>query len=195
MVEQAASVELVESVALAASVELEAGIARPRCPRVVADAATGNTIQPIAAGPLIEIERPRTDLEVPLAATPSPTDRPVPGNKLEGRAAICRATAAHEPEQATGPVAQGVATGLPAAAEPTALEVVICRAAVGEIGTHSAGGRAATADRALAPTAVAAHPAWDLEAAGVGVEGVEVEGVAAEGRRHGLRNANDRSTE
>jgi hypothetical protein len=62
---------------------------------------------------------------------------------------------------------------------------VICRAAVAETVTHSAGGRAATADRALAPTAVAAHPAWDLEVAGVGVEGVEVEVVAAEGRRHG----------
>jgi hypothetical protein len=118
--ESAASVELVESVALVGSVELVAGIARPRCPLVVADAATGNTIQPIAAGPLIETEQPRTDLEAPRAAIPSPTDRPVPGNKLEGRVAIFRATAADEPEQATGLVPQGAATGLVAEAAPTA---------------------------------------------------------------------------
>lgn len=109
-----APVELAERAAL---LELVAGIARPRCPRVVADAGTGNTIQHTAAEPRIETERPRTDLEVPRAATPSPTDRPAPGNKLEGREAICKATAAEHPLQATGPVALAVPTGLEAEAE------------------------------------------------------------------------------
>ena len=96
---------------------LVAGIARPRCPRVVADAATGNTIQHTAVEPLIETERPRTDLEVPRAAIPSPIARRALGNKLGDRAAICRATGAEEPLRATGLVARGVATGLAAEAE------------------------------------------------------------------------------
>ncbi len=44
----------------------------------------------------------------------------------------------------------------------------------------------ATTDRALAPTAVAVRPAWDLE---VEVGGVEVEAVVGEGRRTRLREA------
>ena len=121
--ELAVSVELAESVewaALAVSValvELAAGIARPRCPRVVADAATGNTIQHTAVEHLIETERPQTDLEVPLAATPSPTARLVPGNKLDGRAAICRATAAEGQLQAIGLVVRAIVAGVAGAAE------------------------------------------------------------------------------
>ena len=99
----------------------------PRLSRlaVVATAAEmraidGNTTQNTGVGLRIETERPRTDLEAPRAVTPSPTVRPVPGNKLEGRAAISRATAAEGPLQATGPVAQRVATGLAAEAERTA---------------------------------------------------------------------------
>lgn len=106
--------------------EQVARIAHPRCRRVVGHAGTGNIIRHTAAAPLIETERPRTDLEVPLAATPSPTDRPARGNKLEGREVICRATAAEEPPEATGLAAlglatgQGVATGLAAEAEQIA---------------------------------------------------------------------------
>jgi hypothetical protein len=100
--------------------ELVAEIARPPYPRVVADVATGNTIQHTAVGLLIETERPRTDLEVPRAATPSPTDRPAPDNKSEGREAICRAIAARDPLQATGLVGLAVATGPVAEAEPIA---------------------------------------------------------------------------
>ena len=79
-------------------------------------AIVGNTIRNTAAELRIETEPPQTDSEAARAATPSPADRSVPGNKLEGRAAICRATAAEEQLQATGPVAQRVATELAAVA-------------------------------------------------------------------------------
>jgi len=115
---QAESAGQVES---AGSVELVAGIALPRCRLVVADAATGNTIQHTAVELRIETGRRRTDLEAPRAATPSPTDRPVRGNRLVVRAAISRATAAaDEPVQVTGLAVRAVATGLAAAEEPIA---------------------------------------------------------------------------
>lgn len=96
--------------------ELVARIARPRYQRVAGGAGTGNTIQRTAAELLIETGRLRTGSEVARAATLLPTGKPAPGNKSEGREAICRATAAEEPLQATGLVALGVATGLAAEA-------------------------------------------------------------------------------
>ena len=66
--------------------------------------------------------------------------------------------------------------GVAGAAERIASEVVISRAAGAETGTRLEEVPAATTDRALAPVAVAAHQAWDLEAE-VGV--VEVEAVGA----------------
>jgi hypothetical protein len=176
----AVSVERAELAELVGSVELAAGIAHPRCPQVVADAATGNTIQRIAVEPLIETERPQTDLEVARGATPSPTARPAPGNRLDDRAAICRATAGEEPLQATGLAARATVTGVAGEAERIVLEVVICRAAAAKTVMPSEEVPAATTDRALAPTASAALPAWDLE---VEAGAVEAEAVGADRRQ------------
>ena len=174
-VEREESVEPVGSAereALAESVELVAGIAHPPCPRVVANAATGNIIQHTAVELLIETERPRTDLEAPLAATPSATGRPTLGNRLVVRAEISRATeaAAEGRLPATGLAAQAPATEL-----AEAVEIVsaggISPAAGAETGMLSEEVLRAIADQAPALIAVAARPAWDLEA--------EAEGVAA----------------
>jgi hypothetical protein len=56
-------------------------------------AVTGATIRSIAAGLLIVIGPPPTDLVAALAVTPWQTDRQVPGNNLAGKAAISRAIA------------------------------------------------------------------------------------------------------
>jgi hypothetical protein len=57
---------------------------------------------------------------------------------------------------------------------------VICRAAAAETAMPSEEAPAATTDRALAPTAVEARPAWDLEAE---VGGAEAEAVGADRRQ------------
>ena len=64
-------------------------------------------------------------------------------------------------------------------AERIASEAVISRAAVAETGTPSEEVPGDTADRALAPAAAAAHPAWGLEAeAGASVAAVVAAGGA-----------------
>jgi hypothetical protein len=167
------------------SVELVVGIAHPRCPQVVADAATGNTIQHTAVERLIETERPRIDLEVAPAATLLRTAKPAPDNRSDVRAAICPATEAAEgPVAAIGQAAKAPATE-PAGAEEIVSEDGISRAAGAETGTLSEEVPKATADRALVLTAVAALPAWDPGAeveAGAVEEAVAVGGA---GRRPG----------
>jgi hypothetical protein len=170
-------VERAEPVALVESVVRVAAIAHPRCPRVVADAATGNTIQHTAVERLIETERPPTDLEAPRAATPSATGRPVPDSRLVVRAVIYPVT-----EAADGPVtAIEQAARVPATEQVGAEEIVsedgISRAVVAVTGMLSEEVPKVTADQALVLTAVAVLRAWDLE---VEVEAVaEAEGVAA----------------
>jgi hypothetical protein len=184
----AVSVGLAELVEPAVSVEraelegLVAGIAHPHCLREAAGAVTGNTIQHTAVEPLIETVRPRTDLEVARAATPSLTARQTPGNKLGDREAICRATAAQEPVPAIGQAAKAPATEL-AEAEEIASAAGICRAVGVETVMPSEAVPAATTDRALARTAVAERPAWDLEVE-VEVGVVEVEAVVGAGRQN-----------
>lgn len=60
--------------------------------------------------------------------------------------------------------------------------VVIFHAAAAETAMPSEEVPAATTDRALAPTAVAERPAWDLEAEAAVVE-VEAEAAVGAGRR------------
>jgi hypothetical protein len=191
LVEPAVSVGLAESAELVGSVEraelvgLVAGIAHPHCLREAAGAVTGNTIQHTAVEPLIETGRLRTDLEVARAATPSPTARQTPANKLDDREAICRATAAEEPVPATGPAAVAMVAEVAPEAERIASAVGICRAVGAKTVTPSEAVPAATTDRALVLTAVAERPAWDLEVeAGVGV--VEVEAAVGAGRQNQL---------
>jgi hypothetical protein len=166
----------VESVGLAELVERVARIAHPRCPRVVAgialppchrmvvDAATGSTIPSTAAALRIETARPQIDLVARRGAIRSPIARPARGNRLDGKAAICQATARELAGRAIGLEAPALATGQ-VEAEQIALEVVIFLAAVAETGTHSEEVPAVITDRVLDPTAVAVHPAWGLEAA------------------------------
>jgi hypothetical protein len=77
------------SVIVVASVTVGVG---PQLFRLVT-AVTGATIRSIAAGLLIVIGPPPTDLVAALAVTPWQTDRQVPGNNLAGKAAISRAIA------------------------------------------------------------------------------------------------------
>jgi len=85
---------LAESEGSGALVELEA-TARQLC-RLVAVAATGNTIQNIAEAPRTETEQRRIDSAVRRGATPSQTARPVRGSSWGDRAEIWPATAGQE---------------------------------------------------------------------------------------------------
>ena len=121
---------------------------------------------------MLRIVLPLTGLEARPAAIPSRTAKPVPGNRLAVRAAICRAivlAAATEPEvpvSVTGPAVEWEAAIGPVE-DRTASEAATFRAAAEEIVTHSAAARGVrrdTTDRARARAAAAARPAWALEA-------------------------------
>jgi hypothetical protein len=175
-VELVESAELAVSVEVVGSVELVAGIARRRCRRVVADAATGSTIRNTAAALRIEIVRPQIDLVARRGAIRSPIARPAHGNKLDGKAAICQATAGELAVRAIGPEAQALATGQ-VEVEQIASEAVIFLAAAAATGTPSGEVPAVITDRVLAPAAVAVHPAWDLVAEAAAQVAAEVGGV------------------
>ena len=99
--------------------------------------------------------------------------------------------------QATELAAQAMATEL-AEAEEIVSEGGISRAAVAETGMLSEEAPKAIADQARAPTAVAVHPAWDLEAEAGAVAEAEVVVVGAvgdAGRRPRSGIFNPRSTE
>jgi hypothetical protein len=147
---------------------------------MVVDAATGSTILNTAAALPIETARPQIDLVARHGAISSTIARPARGNRLDGKAETCQATARELAVAAIGLEALALATGQ-VEAEQIALEVVIFLAAAAETGTPSAEVPAVITDRVLDPTAVAARPAWDPE----------VEAVGA-GRRTGLRQANYR---
>jgi hypothetical protein len=158
-------------------------------------AIDGNIARNIAVERHTKTERLRTGLAARREETLSATDRPAPGNRLAGRAAICLATAA-EQESVTGLAVEESVTE-PAvqelvieAAEAIESETGISPAVVVETGMRSAGDLKATADRTLAPTAAAALPVWDLEA-----EAVEVEAVGDAGRRRVVRKEIHGSTE
>jgi hypothetical protein len=180
LVESAGPAASVALVGLAALVERVAGIAHPRCPRVVAgialprchrmvvDAATGSTIPNTAAALRIETARPQIDLVARRGAIRSPIDRPARGNRLDGKAAICQAAARELAVRAIGLEVPALATGQ-VEAEQIALEVVIFLAAAAETGTPSAEVPAVITDRVLDPTAVAVPPAWGLAAEGEAV--------------------------
>jgi hypothetical protein len=159
-----------------------------------AEAIDGNTTRNIAEAPHIAIGRRRTGLGELRAAIRSPTARPAPGNRLAGKVAICPATEPEEVASVIGPTAQALATGRAEAAR-TASEAGIFHAAVAGIGMRSEEVRAGTTDRALAPAAAAAPPAWDLEAeaAVASVVVAAVEGGAGSTPR--LSKGSHRSTE
>ena len=134
----------------------------------------GSTTPSIAAELRIGTGRPPTDSGERRAVTRSPTARPAPGNRSDGRAAICRVPAGQEPERAIGR-AEAWAVGRAEAAGQIALEAATSRAAVAETGTpleEAPGAPRDTTDRALAPVAAAAPPAWDLAVAGAAVAAV-----------------------
>ena len=184
LVGSAGPVESVELVGLAELVERVARIAHPRCPRVAAgialprchrmvvDAATGSTIPNTAAALPIETARPQIDLVARRGAIRSPIARPAPGNRLDGKAAICQAIGEQLAVRAIGLEAPALGTGQ-VEAEQIALEVVIFLAAAAETAMPSAEVPAVITDRVLDPTAVAVHPAWGLAAeAGAVARGV-----------------------
>ena len=180
-VESAELVERVARIAHPRCPRVAAGIALPRCHRMVVDAATGSTIPNTAAALPIETARPQIDLVARRGAIRSPIARPAPGNRLDGKAAICQATGEELPVRAIGLEAPALGTGQ-VEAEQIALEVVIFLAAAAETGMPSAEVPAVITDRVLDPTAVAVHPAWGLGAeAGAVARGVV--GVGGADRR------------
>ena len=100
--------------------------------------------------------------------------RPAPSNELTGRAGIWPATVRQAADWAIGAALasatarqerlgnRGGRSG--SEAEPIASAAAISRAAVAEIGMPSEEVPGDTTDRARAAVAVAAPPAWDLEA-------------------------------
>ena len=143
-------------------------IARPPCRLAVA--TRGSTTRSTAAAPLIKIVPRRTALAEQPAEILFPIDRPVPDNKLAGRAATWPAPAA-EPVSAIGPgeavseteAAPASATGL-AGVEQIASEAAISRAAAAETATLSEAVPEDTADPALAAAAAEAPPVLALVA-------------------------------
>jgi len=136
--------------------------------------ATGGNTTPSIAGELrIGTGRPPTDSGERRAVIRSPTARPAPGSRSDGRAAICRVPVREEPERAIARV-QAWPIALVEVGQ-TALEVGMSRAAVAETATPLAEARGVpkdTTDRALARAAAAAHPVWDLAVVGAAVAAV-----------------------
>ena len=130
--------------------------------------AVGNTIRNIVAEPRIATARLQTGLVALREATPLPTVKRVLDNSLVVRAALCRVTALEVVVgSATGPAAESVRAIEQVVEEQIASAVGISRAEVAETEMPSEevpGAPGATTDRAHAPAAVAAPPAWDREA-------------------------------
>ena len=133
----------------------------------------GSTTPSIAAELRIGTGRPPTDSGERRAVIRSPTARPAPGSRSDGRAAICRVPAGEEPERAIGRAEAGAIEQ--EEAEQIALEAATSRAAGAETATPSEeapGVPKDTTDRALARAVAAAHPAWDLAVVGAVVAAV-----------------------
>ncbi len=132
----------------------------------------GSTIRNIGAEHRIATARPQTGLAALREATPWPTVRLVLDNSLAARAATCPAIALVEEvvvvvASATGPAAESAGVIERGLEERIALAAGISRVAVAETGMPSEevpGVPGATTDRAHAPAAAAAPPAWDPEA-------------------------------
>ena len=92
----------------------------------------GSTTPSIAAELRIGTGRPPTDSGERRAVIRSPTARPAPGNRSDGRAAICRVPAREEPERAIGAEAWAIGR---AEAGQIALEAVTSREAGAETAT------------------------------------------------------------
>jgi hypothetical protein len=141
--------------------------------------------------PPIEIVLPLTGLAAQHEETPSPIAKPAPGNKSAAKVAIWPAIATLQ--HAIDPLARAVVTApeggrvraIVLEEGATVLAVVISRAAVAAIATLLVEARvvlAATTERARAPAAVAAHLAWDREAAEAGAAAVDGVGRIYVGR-------------
>jgi len=153
-------------------------------------AIDGNTNLNIAAERRIGTGRLRTGLGVRRAVTLFPTGRPMPGNRLAGRAVIWQAIAPEDPEWAVE-VAEALATGR-VAVERIASEAGISREAVAGTEMPLEEVREDIADRTLAAAATVAPPAWDLEAVAEASVGVAA-AVAGAGRRRYIAERNHRS--
>jgi len=130
--------------------------------------AVGSTIRNIVAEHRIATARPQTGLVALREATPLPTVKRVLDNSLAVRAALCQVTALEVVvDSATGPVAESVRAIEQVVEEQIASEAGISRVEAAETEMPSEevpGVPGATTDRAHAPAAVAAPPAWDREA-------------------------------
>src|SRR5258706_6036860 len=116
-------------------------------------AIDGNTNLNIAAEPRIGTGRLRTGLGVRRAVTLFPTGRPMPGNRLAGRAVIWQAIAPEDPEWAVEvAAAEALATGR-VAVERIASEAGTSREAVAGTEMALEEGREDIADRTLAAAA------------------------------------------
>jgi hypothetical protein len=134
---------------------------------------SGSITRRIVEARLIATGLQQTGLVEPLAETPWLTGNPGRGSRSDARAAICPAITA--PEEQVELVVRAIAEVraelaeqaiAEARAERTASAAAISRAAEAETGTPSEGETTVSTDRALAPAAAVAPPAWDLAAAG-----------------------------
>ena len=148
-------------------------------PLVAEVLATGGSTTPSIAGELrIGTGRPLTDSGERRAVIRSPTARPAPGSRSDGRAAICRVPAGEEPERAIGRAEAGAIEQ--EEAEQIALEAATSRAAGAETATPSEeapGVPKDTTDRVPGQVAIAVRRAWDLEAEEAAVVVVAVGGA------------------
>jgi hypothetical protein len=133
----------------------------------------GSTTHNIAAALRMETGLRQTGLVARLVGTRWPIVRPVRRTRSGARAVTWAPTAAErvvsvelvveeasaEPEGLAEPATAEVL------AERTILAAATCRAAEAATGTPSEGETRVTTDRARAPAAIVARPAWDLAAA------------------------------
>ena len=144
---------------------------------------TGSITRRIVEARLIATGLQQTSLAVPLAETRWLTGSPGRGSRSDARAAICPAITA--PEEQVELVVRAIAEVRAELAEPaiaearaerTASAAAISRAAEAETGTLSEGETTVSTDRAHAPAAAVAPPAWDLAAAGAALAAAVVGG-------------------
>src|ERR1700704_1806513 len=140
-------------------------------------AIDGNTNLNIAAERRIGTGRLRTGLGVQRAVTLFPTGRPMPGNRLAGRAVVWQAIAPEDPEWAVEVGAEVLATR-PVAVGRIASEAGISREAVAGTEMPLEEVREDIAERMLAAAATVAPPAWDLEVGAEASVGVAVVAAA-----------------
>ena len=110
------------------------------------------------------------------------TDRRVHGNRLGARAAICPAIVPAAVALAIEVEAQALVTTGREEAEAIASATETSRVAGAAAEMPSEEDPAGMTDRALAPTAVVVHRAWDLEVAGVASVAEAVVVVGGAGR-------------